>query len=471
MAVSRRNLLAGGAIVAAAAIPVGTHIWWGSKDYGRADFDPDLPEAPAGEKAWQNWSGLQKATPRKIITPSNAEDVAALVKEATAPIRPVGSGHSFTPLVPSEGTIVDISALAGLVSYDAATQTASLGAGTRLQQAARVLDEQGLAFANLPDIDVQTLAGGFSTATHGTGRNLTAIHDYVQGFELVTPEGDIKQVTAASDPDLFGAGKVSLGALGVITRYELKLEKSFNLRRRAILMKTADVLNDFEALSKKHRNFETVLFPGTGHAAAFIHDIHEGPLKGRLPSEDEDFLAGLRELRDTFGWWPWLRKKAFAGAVEEGAVEDTTDAAWKLLSTSRPTKFNEMEYHMPLDGGLAVLRQVVAKMDTFGGVYFPIEARVTAPDDAWLSPFNDGHRLSIAIHMPANESFDFFFQEFEPLFRKNGGRPHWGKLHSLTGAELTALYPRFADFNALRKELDPQGKFISPYMAKLWGTA
>jgi len=412
-----------------------------------------------------------KATPRQLATPASVEEVVQTIREADGPVRPAGSGHSFTALVPSEGTIIDISALAGLTASDTENQTASLGAGTRLQQSARLLHDQGLAFANLPDIDVPTLAGGFSTATHGTGRNLTAIHDYISGFELVTPTGEVRQVTAQTQPELFAAGKVSLGALGVITRYDLKLEKSFNLHRRAALVKAEDVLNDFEALSEKHRNFETVIFPGTGHAATFIHDIHTGPLKGRQPSEAEDFLAGLRELRDKFGWWPWLRRKAFAGGVEEGTVEDTTDAAWKLLATSRPTKFNEMEYHMPLDTGMKVLRQVVAMMDANASVYFPIEARVTAPDDAWLSPFNDGHRLSIAIHMPANESFDFFFSEFEPLFRKHGGRPHWGKLHSLGAKELAEIYPRFKDFNALLADLDPDSRFVTPYLAKLWGPA
>ena len=468
MAISRRKLLLGGAVAAIAA-PAATHIWWNSKDFGRPDFDPALPQAPAGEKAWINWSGLQKATPRELASPASAQDVAALVASAPTPLRPVGSGHSFTALVPSEGTIIDISALAGLSAHDSQAQTASLGAGTRLQQAARLLDAQGLAFANLPDIDVQTLAGGFSTGTHGTGRNLTAIHDYVRGFELVTPAGEIRQVSEESEPDLFAAGKVSLGALGVITRYDLQLEQSFNLRRRVKLVQTAAMLDEFEQMSKDHRNFETVIFPTTDHAATFTHDIHTGPLEGREPSEDEDFLAGLKDLRDKFGWWPWLRRKAFAGAVDENAGEDTTDAAWKLLSTSRPTKFNEMEYHIPLENGLEALREVVSMMDARPSAYFPIEARVTAPDTAWLSPFNDGPRLSIAIHTPADEGFDFFFNDFEPLFRRHGGRPHWGKLHSLGSKDLDALYPRFSDFLALRKELDPDGKFVSPYMAKLWG--
>lgn len=470
MKISRRAILLGGAATAV-AVPVGSHFWWASKDYVRDDYAPGLPEAPTGERAWSNWSGIQKATPREIMAPVSTQELAENIQTAAVPIRPVGSGHSFTGLVPVEGTMIDISALSGLITHDSAEQTASLGAGTRLQQAARLLSEQGLGFANLPDIDVQTLAGGYATATHGTGRELTAIHDYVQGFEIVTPEGEILEASATLNPELFQAGKVSLGALGVITRYDLKLQKAFNLRRQTGLEKLDSLLGRFDALSKKHRNFEIYYFPHTGYAAWIIHDIHEGPVEGKQPSEDEDILGGLKQLRDTLGWWPWLRRRIAQGEFEEGLVEDTTDAAWKLLSTSRPTKFNEIEYHMPLDKGLDTLREVIDRLEMRKDSFFPLECRITAPDDAWLSPFNDGPRISIAVHAAENEDYSYFFDDIEPLFLKNGGRPHWGKLHSRAARDFREHYPKFDDFNRLRKELDPQGKFVTPYMAKLLGDA
>ncbi|WP_109356342.1 D-arabinono-1,4-lactone oxidase [Sphingorhabdus sp. EL138] len=468
MAVSRRTLLLGGA-AAAVAIPVGSQLWWSSKDFVREGFDPALPKAPAGERAWVNWSGIQKATPKSLLAPANAKELAAQIRTTPAPVRPVGSGHSFTPLCPSEGTMIDVSAMSGLVSHDIAAGIARMGAGTRLQQAARLLHEQGLAFANLPDIDVQTLAGGFGTATHGTGRNLTAIHDYVRGFEMVTPAGETLEVSADQQPELFQAGKVSLGVLGIIARYDLAVEPAFNLHRRVKLVKTEEILDQYLALSEKHRNFEALFFPGTGHGATLIHDKYDGAVEGEEPNQDEDFLADLRQLRDYFGWWPWLRRKIFETSTDPDTGEDMTDAGWKLLATSRPTKFNEMEYHIPLDNGMETLRKVLSKMESRKDAFFPIEARVTAPDDAWLSPFNDGRRLSIAIHAQADENYEFFFSEFEPIFRAAGGRPHWGKLHSLTAKDLAALYPQFGAFNDLRQQLDPDGKMLNPYMAKLLG--
>ena len=469
MNTTRRNLMLGaGAVGVAAAIPGVKYAAWNMKDFTREGYSPDLPSAPAGETAWANWSGIQTATPTRIAVPSTEEELAAQISGARH-VRPVGSGHSFTALVPSEHLIVDASRFGGLVSADAATGIATIGAGTRIRQAARELDAAGLALQNLPDVDVQTLAGSFSTSTHGTGRTLQALHAHVEGFRLVTASGEVHDVTPASDPDLFAAGKVSLGALGVITQYTLKCVPSFNLVRRVWVDKLDTLLDQAVDLSQKHRNFEFYCFPSTGYAAGITHDLFEGEISGREAGEDDEALAGLKDLRDMFGWSPWLRRQIASGSLPKGVIEMSSDVSWKLLSTARPTKFNEMEYHIPLENGLDCLREVIRALESRKDTYFPVEVRITAPDDAWLSPFNTGPRMSIATHAAVDEPYDYFFSMIEPIHRAHGGRPHWGKLHGLKHDDLTLLYPDFQHFCDLRKSLDPDGKFLNPHLAGLFG--
>lgn len=470
MGLSRRRAIQIGAGTAvAAAIPIGQHVAWGAKNYERAGYAPDYPDPPAGEESWINWSGIEKATPQSIGFPDSDEALAELVRGTTSHIRPMGSGHSFTGLVPSEGIIVDVSQLSGLISYDAETGLATFGAGTRLFQAAMELAELDRAFPNLPDIDVQTLAGSFATATHGTGATLTALHDYVAAFRIVTASGDILDVSADTNADLFAAGKVSLGALGIITQYTLQTVPAFNLHRVLRAEPIEDVLDRAETLADQHRNFEFFYLPGTGIAATLTHDLHEGPVTGVGQSEDDETLAGLKQLRDEFGWWPWLRRKIAQSALPSGVIEDVSDQSWRLLATTRPIKFNEMEYHLPREKGVETLRQIIARMDRRKDAYFPMEVRFVAPDNAWLSPFNDGPRFSIAIHAAVDEPYDYFFSDFEPIHRANGGRPHWGKIHSLGRAELTDLYTDYDRFLELRREMDPDGKFLNPHLAKLFG--
>ncbi|WOR15384.1 D-arabinono-1,4-lactone oxidase [Hyphomonas sp. FCG-A18] len=471
MGLSRRGVLFGGLGVAAAgtAVPAGQHIAWGQKSFVREGYSPDYPEPPIGEDSWMNWSGIHKATPTSIPMPTTETELSELVAASPVRIRPKGSGHSFSGLVPSEGMIVDLSRLSGLLNYDPATGLATFGAGTTLFQAGGKLDELGRAFPNLPDIVDQTLAGSFSTGTHGTGLTLTALHDYIQAFRLVTANGDMLDVSADTQPDLFAAGKVSLGALGIITQYTLRTVPAFNLHRVVKAERIEDVLENAETTAEQYRNFEFFYLPGTGIAATLTHDLHEGPVTGVGPSEDDETLEGLKTLRDQFGWWPWLRRKIAQSALPSGVIEDVSDASLELLATTRPIKFNEMEYHLPRDQGIAALRQVIAKMDRRKDAFFPMEVRFIAPDSAWLSPFNDGPRISIAIHAAVDEPYEYFFSEFEPIFRAHGGRPHWGKLHSLGRAEFSALYPDYERFLELRRGLDPDGKFLNPHLATLFG--
>ena len=71
---------------------------------------------------WSNWSGFVTAEPRLIASPADAGELGDLVRTAPGPIRVVGAGHSFTPLVKSQGTILSLERLEGLVSHESATR-------------------------------------------------------------------------------------------------------------------------------------------------------------------------------------------------------------------------------------------------------------------------------------------------------------------------------------------------------------
>ncbi|MFK7915317.1 MAG: FAD-binding protein, partial [Pseudomonadales bacterium] len=286
MALSRRTLLATGAITAAVGIPVVQHVSWSKQSFKRDGFVESPPGPPEGRRNWSNWSGIERATPHTIAVPANDAELAELIRNSTDPIRPVGTGHSFTGLVPSDGIIVDVSRFTGLLTHDPVAMTATFGAGTRLRQASRALSEVGLGFPNMPDIDVQTLAGSFATATHGAGAGLTAIHDYAIGFRLITAAGDVVDVTEASHPELFAAGKVSLGALGVITQYTLRVVPAFKLLRTVTVMTIEDIMDQAVAAAQSHRGYEFFYLPGTGYGAVLVHDVTDEPDTGAVSDEE-----------------------------------------------------------------------------------------------------------------------------------------------------------------------------------------
>lgn len=464
--ISRRGaLIAGGT---GAAVVAG-----GGAAYLVATGDKPEPVAPAsvdpqGKLLWRNWSGVQHAYPAARLAPKDEDELAAVLKAAQGPVRPVGAGHSFTALAPTDGTLLSLDAMAGIVGWEG--DAAIVRAGTRLGALGPLLAQKGRALPNLPDINKQALGGALATATHGTGATLRALHGDVTGLRLVTPSGDVIDADATTRPEVFQAARVSLGSLGVISQVRIKTSANRRLRRRVWLEPLDEALAQAEARWARHRNFEFYAVPFTGLAANISHDETDDPALPRGPDQDTEFLQALRGLRNLLGFATPLRKAAAKALLSTARPETAVDEGWKLLSTERPVRFNEMEFHLPVENQLKALAEVVRVIEKERpDVFFPIEARRIAPDDAWLSPFQGGPRGSVAVHAYYRDDFSFLYALIEPIFRRYDGRPHWGKLHTLNGGQLAAIYPRWKDFLAVRQDLDPEGRMLNPYLRGLFG--
>lgn len=427
--------------------------------------------SPALPPPWQNWSGVQRAQPSARPMPANEAELAALLARTSGEVRVAGAGHSFSALVPTQGTMLSLDRLSGIVRIDKAAMTATVHAGTRLGTLARALDAEGLALPNLPDIDAQTLAGAIATGTHGTGARLPAVHDGVVGARLVRPDGKVVELGGPRDADALAALRVSLGSLGVVSQITLRAVPAFNLRRKVWLQPVEDLLRDAPDLAAKHRHFEMFVLPFTGYGAGVMHEVYEGN-DMLLPSSAEDtMLADLRRLRDWLGRFPALRTWAAQRFINPQQTEEARERAHRLLSTVRSSRFNETEWHVPAENGIACLRQVIDAIQQHNEAFYPIEFRWVRGDGAWLSPFHGRDSCSIALHAAAGEAYDYIVQIGASICQAHGGRPHWGKMHPLTAATLAPLYPRWRDFLALRQAFDPQGHMLNAHLRSLFGIA
>jgi len=361
--------------------------------------------------------------------------------------------------------------MSGLVSVDKAASTATLHGGTRLALLSRQLDQQGMALRNLPDIDSQSFAGAIATATHGTGIALPALHAEIVNIRLMTGNGNVIECSAKNNRDLFDAARVSLGSLGIVTQVTVRTVPAYNLRRQVFLKPVDALLEEAPRLAQQHRNFEFYYLPFTGYAVGIVHDVFNGSEQVIPPSEDEKTLSDLRRLRDWLGSVPQLRQWAASKLIDSRKTEVSTGRSWKLLASQRATRFNETECHVPREVGIDCVRQVIKTLEKRNDVFFPLEFRFVRADDAWLSPFYQRDSCSIAVHALQGEPYDYLLTEIGPVFRKYEGRPHWGKLHNVLATQFAALYPRWNDFLALRRELDPQERMLNPYLQQMFGVS
>lgn len=438
------------------------------------DREPVPPPAldGSGRVLWTNWCGLEHAYPERRLAPASESELVQALPAAPTPIRPVGAGHSFTALVPTSGTMLSLDRMAGLAGHDASTHSARVLAGTRLAALGPALAAIGQEMPNLPDINKQSLAGALATGTHGTGKGLTAIHGGVTALRLVTPDGTVVEAAPDHEPEVFHAARVGLGAFGVLTEVTLRNQPLTRVRKEVRIVDTEELLGQWPALATRHRNAEFLILPFTGKAALITHDVSTEPVRPRGPDRDTDVLMQLKLLRDVFEFTPGVRKRVAAQFLNDEPPEVAIDQGWKLLSNERPVRFKEMEYHVPIERQVEALREVVRRIESQAhDVFVPIEARIIAPDDAWLSPFYQRESGSIAVHAYYKDSHQFMFDLIEPVLREAGGRPHWGKLHSLSRQELQPLYPMFAQADAVRRRLDPLGRMLNPFLHRIFDAA
>jgi FAD-linked oxidoreductase len=429
-------------------------------------------------RTWSNWAGDQVCAPAARLRPAGIEELTEAVGAAAAAGRRVsvaGSGHSFTEAAMTDDTMIDVSALRGVIDADRDSGLVKVGGGTVLAELNEELHRLGLAMENLGDIDRQTISGAISTGTHGTGAKLRNISAQVEAMELVLADGSRRELSAESDPDLLRAARVGVGALGAITAVTLRCVPAFTLHRVDVPRPREEVLDAFEQGAEANEHFELFTFPYAdsalvlernrteqaprprGRAAAFLNDVAiENWALEATSAAGKLVPRAIPSLSRLAAW------------LASGGV--TIDRSDQIFANERRVRFTEMEYGVPREKGPEAIRRVIewVRSNRYP-VFFPIEMRVTAADDALLSPSHERDTAYIAVHQYRGMEWRPYFEAVESIMDEYAGRPHWGKRHFQTAATLSERYPRWADFQAARDELDPDRVFTNEYAERVLG--
>jgi L-gulono-1,4-lactone dehydrogenase len=283
--------------------------------------------------------------------------------------------------------------------------------------------------------------------------------------------------SATEQPDLFDAARIGLGALGVLSTVTLRCEPSFVLSADERPEPLDDLLDRFDQQAAEHDHLEFHWFPYGANALVKRNDrLRPGtpprplsPVRQFVEYElvENTALAGLCRLGRAM---PRLVPPLHRAVDRAMSPRTYTDLSHRVFVSSRRVRFVESEYAIPRESLLDVLAELRAEIPKLPDpVMFPLEIRVAAADDIWLSTAHGRDTAYIAIHQYLGMPYRRYFDVFESIARTVGGRPHWGKLHTLDATQLAGLYPRFADFRRIRTEVDPHGRFANAYTNRVLG--
>ncbi|MFI6474820.1 D-arabinono-1,4-lactone oxidase [Streptomyces sp. NPDC050516] len=431
-----------------------------------------------GNNTWRNWAGNITARPAREVSPASAAELAEAVRRAAEDgltVKAVGTGHSFTAAAATDGVLIRPDLLTGIREIDRAAMTVTVEAGTPLKRLNAALAREGLSLTNMGDIMEQTVAGATSTGTHGTGRDSASIAAQIKGLELVTADASLLTCSEKENPEVFAAARIGLGALGVVTAITFAVEPVFLLTAREEPMAFDKVTAEFDELFAENEHFEFYWFPHTGNCNTKRNNRSAGPAAppGRLSGwiEDEFMSNGLFQVVCSLGRAVPATIPSIAKVSSRALSARTyTDIPYKVFTSPRRVRFVEMEYALPREAVVGALCEVKALVERSPlRVSFPVEVRTAPADDIALSTASGRETAYIAVHMYKGTPYQAYFTAVERIMTAHAGRPHWGKVHTRDAAYFAEVYPRFAEFTALRDRLDPERRFANAYLRRVLG--
>ena len=428
---------------------------------------------------WKNWSGLESARPQRVEEPADTAAIVAAVERARSEgstVKMVGTGHSFTAISAPEGTMLRPTNLGGIVSVDREALTVTALAGTQLKVLNAQLEAMGLSLHNMGDIAEQTLAGATSTGTHGTGGVAASLSAQICGLELVTGTGEVVRATETEHPELLEFARLGLGALGVLTTITFRVEPLFALEADETPMSWDEALDGFDERVANHHHVDTYWFPHTDRLMVKtndrLDDLEVRPLSKLREWWDDEFLSNslFGALNHLTNAVPSIIPSFNQLSSRLLSARTYSDVAHKVFTSPRTVVVRQLLYAGPREAGLAALREARAAVDASDlRITFPVEIRVTPADDIPMSTSTGRDSLYLAFHTHRDADHREYFALIEPIMRAHDGRPHWGKVHTRTAADLAPAYPRFEEFLALRDRLDPDRVFANPYLRRVLG--
>ena len=419
---------------------------------------------------WYNWSRNQSCEHNKLLVPKDTDELASMIKQSKQNIRLVGSGHSFSALVPTNESLMTLAYFTGISSIDKQLQQFDVKANTTLAGVGDELWKNGLSLTNMPDINTQTFGGAIATSTHGTGKQFGSMSSTIKELTLINGLGEELICSPKKNTELFDAARTNIGTLGAITSFKVQAQKKYYLKETSWMMDLEEGLAKAESLRDQHRHFELYALPHADYILGITLDEVEEYQLIKQEENNGDAYETFKTLSKVVDAVPFLRSFIVNTGASTVTEEKRTGKNYDIFGNLRDIRFNEMEYSVPAEFGMTCLKEIldtIKKQDI--DIIFPLEVRYIKADNIWLSPFYQQDCCAISCHNFHDKDYKKYFAAIEPIFWKYQGRPHWGKIHTLTAKEQRAKYPKFAEFLTLRKEMDPNNIFTNSHINSVLG--
>jgi FAD/FMN-containing dehydrogenase len=422
----------------------------------------------------RNFARTWRFTPAAVAYPTTVAELVAVVRGARK-LRTVGSAHSWSTGIVTDATLVSLDKLCRVLEVDRAALRVTVQAGIKLKHLIRELEAHGLALANLGSIAEQSLAGAIATATHGTGLGFRCLASQVEAVKLIDGAGT-ERCYRPSDP-AFAAVLTGLGCFGVVHELTLSVVPTFQMHAITQTARFDDVITELDARVRGCDHFKFWWLVPDDRVIVFENRRTDAP------RDDSDLVRWLKDDLVAVGVYRTLvrvgrlHRRGLVPRINRFLTSQVGDRFERICKshvgflTPSPPVHREAEWAFPYDGAPALLRAYRDLLRGCGHTFnFIQEIRFTRADDFWLSPAYRRDSMWLSLYnIEGGARWDDQLRQFEAFARAHGGRPHWGKEATFDPAYLATQYVQLDAFRALMRAHDPDGKFVNPWVAAIFG--
>ena len=411
-----------------------------------------------------NWAGNLEYSTSNFYQPQTIEELQEQIRNCDK-LRVLGTRHCFNDVADSTENQISLASLSPVMELNEDAQTVTIDASVTYGELGPFLHQRGYALHNLASLPHISVAGACATATHGSGVTNGNLATAVNGIEFIDADGELRQLTRENDGEKFQGAVVALGSLGVLTRLTLDIIPTFQVRQYVYLQLPVSELEEhFDEIMSA--GYSVSLF--TDYQSHTVNQVWikqkiEGDVS-ELPEAEPGVFGATLADRNVH---PIIDISAENCTVQMGVPGPWYNRLphFKLDFTPSSGKELQAEYFVPQENAVEAFQEISNLKAELEPFLMISEIRTIAEDNLWMSTANQ--RPSVAFHFTMEQDWEAL-QKLLPVIEEKlapfNVRPHWGKMFTLSPADLESRYDRIGDFRELLAEYDPNGKFRNEYI-------
>jgi FAD/FMN-containing dehydrogenase len=414
------------------------------------------------------YENVWKFKPRHVVEPASVDDIRSAVAEATASglrVRAIGAGSSWASHLVTRDVCVSLRKLNKIHNIDLVNKMVTVDAGVRLGDLSHALADHNLSLPSLSFFPDVTVGGAVATASHGTSPHWGSLSDFVRSMHIVLASGEVRKFGPESPPEELRAARVAIGMLGVIVRLELQAVDQPWVRFSELAMHLEAFPARLPAILSQYEHVWAHWTLGEDTVRVECLEARQGKSEGfhrynaiwrpsarllvQLLNRCGISTSSLLQVRDRFlSFMNSARRRGTASKLKPDGAQSKV--------------FMSMQYGVPasqMEMAIDRIRNSNFAAQNHGRV---VEFKFLKGEDlSYLGPNCDSDAVLFNLWWLVDEANKLnVFDSFEDTMKSIHARPHWGKFHRPPSREyVQAAYPRWAEFEAVRKRLDPGETF------------